>query len=498
MKQAILIFPHQLYTLQRQKKDDNYYVLIEDPLFFGDDQYPLSLHAYKLILHRASMKRYFDEILLQHPQSCTYISYEQICKKNYYILEHLHKKQISQAVMYDPTDYILTKRYKAFADKYDITLTVEESPNFITARHHIHTLFDSKNRYSLSSFYIHQRQRLGILVENGGKPTGGKWSFDTENRKKLPKGTSLPSLPQFGDNPYVQEAQNYITRLFPDNPGKKDGFFYPTNHAEAEDWFEAFLQTRFHNFGPYEDAIEPEESFLFHAVLTPLLNIGLLDPQQIVQKTQNYARRHDIPLASYEGFIRQIIGWREFMRAMYLVDGVRQRTTNALSHTRRLTDHWYDGTTGLEPYDNTVKKLLKTGYAHHIERLMILGNLMLLCEIHPDDVYTWFMEMFVDAYDWVMVPNVYAMSQYADGGTMTTKPYISSSNYILKMSNYPRGDWCEVWDGLYWRFIERHRPLFEGNYRMRMMVTQLDKMKTEKKERIMSKAEQFIEKMTRI
>jgi deoxyribodipyrimidine photolyase-related protein len=185
---------------------------------------------------------------------------------------------------------------------------------------------------------------------------------------------------------------------------------------------------------------------------------------------------HTTPLASVEGFIRQIIGWREYMRATYRTGGRQMRTANRLANQRALADGWWDASTGLAPVDLVISRVLATGYAHHIERLMVLGNAMSLLRIHPDAVYEWFMEMFIDAYDWVMVPNVYAMSQFAAGDTITTKPYVSGSNYLRKMSDLPPGEWTPDWDGLYWTFIDDHRAVFEANHRTRMVVSLLDKM----------------------
>lgn len=171
-----------------------------------------------------------------------------------------------------------------------------------------------------------------------------------------------------------------------------------------------------------------------------------------------------------------MIGWREFVRLVYLHAGSRQRTRNSWGLSRSLPASFYDGTTGIVPFDRSIQRTLNLAYCHHIERLMVLGNFMLLCDIAPNSVYQWFMEMFIDSYDWVMVPNVYGMSQHADGGLMTTKPYISGSSYILKMSNYPKGPWTEIWDALYWRFVDRERNFFSENPRMRVMVGQLDRM----------------------
>jgi deoxyribodipyrimidine photolyase-related protein len=209
-------------------------------------------------------------------------------------------------------------------------------------------------------------------------------------------------------------------------------------------------------------------------VLTPMLNIGLLTPQQIVDVVLR--KCEEVSLNSLEGFLRQVIGWREFVRLVYLAAGSRQRTQNFWGLSRKVPNSFYDGTTGIVPFDQSIQRVLKHAYCHHIERLMVLGTFMLLCDIAPNAVYQWFMEMFIDAYDWVMVPNVYGMSQHADGGLMTTKPYISGSNYICKMSDYRKGPWAEIWDSLYWRFIDRERGFFSENPRMRVMVGQLDRM----------------------
>ncbi|MEM8776273.1 MAG: FAD-binding domain-containing protein, partial [Pseudomonadota bacterium] len=196
-----------------------------------------------------------------------------------------------------------------------------------------------------------------------------------------------------------------------------------------------------------------------------------------------------------EGFVRQIIGWREFMRATYEDLGVRMRTTNHWKHRRRMPESFYNGTTGIDPFDDVIRRLLETGYCHHIERLMVLGGFMFLCEIDPDDVYRWFMEMFIDSYDWVMVPNVYAMSQNADGGLITTKPYFSGSNYVCKMSHWQKGPWAETWDGLYWRFIEKHRESLARNPRWAMMCRTAERMAPEKMQAHLDNAEAFLAKL---
>ena len=254
-----------------------------------------------------------------------------------------------------------------------------------------------------------------------------------------------------------------------------------------------FVTERFAHFGPYEDAIVAGENTLWHSVLTPMLNIGLLTPRQVLDVALDAADGGDVPLPSLEGFVRQIIGWREFIRASYEDLGVAMRTHNHWQHTRPMPRQFYDGTTGIAPVDDAIQRVLETGYCHHIERLMVVGGFMFLCEFDPDEIYRWFMALFVDAYDWVMVPNVYGMSQFADGGLFTTKPYLSGSNYVRKMSDYPKGDWCDIWDGLFWSFIHQHKSFFRSQYRLAMMARNLDRMSEDKLRQHQERASQFLD-----
>ncbi|MEM9883508.1 MAG: FAD-binding domain-containing protein, partial [Planctomycetota bacterium] len=245
------------------------------------------------------------------------------------------------------------------------------------------------------------------------------------------------------------------------------------------------------------------DDVLFHSVLSPMLNLGLLTPAECLARALEAAEASsggggEIPLNSLEGFVRQIIGWREFIRGVYQRYSEKQDRTNFWRHERRLKPCWYDGTTGLRPLDDAIRKAVRLGWNHHIERLMVLGNLLNLCEVHPKQAHDWFMEMFVDSSDWVMGPNVYGMGLMSDGGVFATKPYICGSNYLVKMSDsYTKSeDWCEVVDGLYWRFVDKHRDFFGGNARLSMMLGTLDRMADERKHRIFTKAGAFISEVT--
>jgi deoxyribodipyrimidine photolyase-related protein len=370
------------------------------------------------------------------------------------------------------------------------------SPGFLTSRGWLEDFFREARHYSLTSFYIAQRRLLKLLVRDD-KPLGGKWSFDPQNRKRMPLGLKVPPPPPIRSGGLVREARSYVEKNFPGHPGDTANFIYPLSPEEARRWLGHFIETGLAFFGDYQDAIRVDEPFLFHSLLSPALNIGLLTPDEVVRAALDFSQAHPgrVPLNALEGFIRQIVGWREFVRAVYLLAGKRQSSTNFWNHHRPLPASFYSATTGMAPVDTVLRRVNRYGYAHHIERLMILGNFLLLCEVDPREVYRWFMEMFVDAYDWVMVPNVFGLSQYADGGLITTKPYISSSNYILKMSDFSRGDWCPVWDGLYWRFIHRHRDFFARNPRLSIMASQLDRMGGEKLAGHLRTAEDYLNQL---
>ena len=470
-------------------------VLIEDSLFFGDSKYPAKFHKQKLWLHRASMKRY--ESLLQEKGFAT--NYLEFDSKTRSLERHLKtiKKKLKSSpaklLVADPTDFMLEKRLQRLSEQLKIQIEYLPNPGFLNQPHENMDYRAGKKRWFMADFYKFQRRKFDVLMD-GDDPVGGKWSFDEDNRKKVPKKllAEIPPLLKIKRDAIDQEAKEYVSKRFAKNPGSLDQLVYPTSHADAKKWLKHFLQHRLVDFGPYEDAIVEGESWLWHSVLTPALNTGLLTPKEVVKTTLSWSDKHNVPLNSLEGFLRQIIGWREFIRATYQDLGVEMRTTNHWQHHRPIPDSFYDGSTGIPPIDDTIHRILETGYCHHIERLMVLGGFMFLCEFDPDDIYRWFMELFIDSYDWVMVPNAYAMSQHADGGLITTKPYFSGSSYIRKMSHYKSGPWCEVWDGLYWRWIWNHSDELAKNPRWAMMCSMVKKMDRKKRSAHLKNAERFL------
>lgn len=495
----LLILPNQLFARHPGLKlNPSRVILLEDSLFFGDHQYPMQFHKQKLWLHRASMKRYAS-VLQDKGYEVQYVDHD---AKNPSLADQLKKsikpkdRRANKLCCIDPTDFILEKRLRKACDVLDLCCEILPNPGFLNSAEENQEYRAGKKRWYMADFYKWQRQRMNILMD-GDQPEGGQWSYDEENRKKVPKKL-LPTIPEILSikrDDIDKRAKEYVEKRFSSHPGSVDQLYYPTSHRSARRWLKHFLANRFEHFGDYEDAIVEGESWLWHSVLTPSLNIGLLTPGEVVKATLAYADKHAIPLNSLEGFLRQVIGWREFMRATYEDLGVPMRTTNHWQHHREMPKSFYDGTTGIAPVDDTIRRLLDTGYCHHIERLMVLGGFMFLCEIDPDDIYRWFMEMFVDSYDWVMVPNVYAMSQNADGGRITTKPYFSGSSYVRKMSHYKQEPWCEIWDGLYWRWIWNHVKELGKNPRWAMMCSMAEKMEASKRKRHLQQAETFLENL---
>ena len=491
MKAISIIFPHQLFSSNPSIDRSRPIYLVEEILLFN--QY--SFHKQKILLHRASMKKY-EEMLLKKKLNITYIEAKDKLSDIRRLIKDLAKNKIEEIHYTDTADNWLEKRIQLTAAENEIRLVKYPSPNFLTQPVETEEFFAKRKTYFQTDFYTWQRKKRNILVGGTGQPTGGKWTFDTENRLKIPKNEIIPGIQFPKENKQIKEAREYVNKFFAANYGEIEIFIYPTTHTEAEKWLDDFLQNRFKKFGIYEDAMAKNENFLYHAVLTPMLNIGLLDPQQIINKAIEAADQYNVPLNSLEGFVRQIMGWREFIRIVYEREGIKQRTTNYWGFTRKIPSSFWTGETGIHPIDTVIKKALKTGYSHHIERLMVVGNFMLLCEFDPDEVYRWFMEMYVDSYDWVMVPNVYGMTQFADGGLMTTKPYISSSNYLLKMGDWNKGPWQEIWDGLFWRFMHVHRDFFLKNPRLGMLIKIFDKMPVEKRNTHLKNAAQYLESLT--
>ena len=487
MKSLFLILGNQLFPNKHLRK-------YKDSTIFMCESFDLCTfqkhHKLKLILFLSSMRSYADE-LKKNKFKVNYIDLKKDFKISYEkkLENFIKKNKFEELISFEIEDKFFEKKISTLCKKNKIKLTFIQSPMFLNSRDEFKNYLSKTKKPFMANFYKIARAKTDILMENN-KPKGGKWSFDEDNRKKLPKDIKIPEMITAKETKHTKVLKQEINKIFKNHPGEVDNFWLPTTYDDAVKWLDYFIIKKFNLFGDYEDAVDTNNNFLFHSVLSPMINLGLLTPELIIERVRKVENK--IKINSYEGYIRQIIGWREFIRGIYQNYDQQLEENNFFQHKNSLTKKWYDGTTGLDPLDHSIKNAQKYGYTHHIERLMVLCNIMNLCEIRPNEVYNWFMEMFVDSSDWVMSPNVYGMGLFSDGGIFSTKPYICGSSYFMKMMNFKRGPWNDIMDGLYWRFINKNRKFFQTNPRLNMMVVIFDKMKDERKNNIIKKANQFI------
>ena len=493
MKKLFVILGNQLFHPENLKKIGcNEVFMSED---YGLCTYEKH-HKLKIYLFLCAMREYRDE-LERHNIKVHYYSLKDREKDETYfkfLKNFIRKQNVDEINFFEIEDKEFEKHILNGLKEENLNYEIHPSPMFMFKRGEFNNFNKNNKIFRLSSFYTYGRKKFNILVDRESKPIGGRWSFDLENRKKIPKNISLPETPKFLKSKYHDEVCELINENFSSHPGKMNEIWFPVRRTDAETYLDVFLNERLANFGVYEDAMVEDENFLFHSCLSSSLNIGLVTPSDIVKKVISFSEKNQIPLNSLEGYIRQVLGWREFIRGIYQVKGEFQIEQNFWSHRNKLTSNWYDASTGILPLDDSIKNAIKHGYNHHIPRLMVISNIMNLCEVNPKEIYKWFMEMYIDASEWVMVPNVFGMATYADGGLMSTKPYTCGSNYILKMSNYPRGEWCDIVDGLYWRFTEKNIDFYKSNPRLSFLIRMLDKMSQDRKSYIFQKAEDFLSK----
>ena len=455
-------------------------------------------HQQKIVLFLAAMRSYADElraagfeVVYRRLQDDTELGYEEK------LAAAINELGADELVHFEIEDKPFEARLDTFASRGGLERKELPSPMFLASRDEFRDYCRDRKRLLMADFYKQRRIAAGILVDPEGNPTGGRWSFDAENRKKLPKTVTPPPVSAAAASGHVRDVISLVQEHFAAHPGAASEFWWPTTRAQARAWLVEFVEERLTDFGPYEDAISRRTDTLFHSLLSPMLNIGLLTPEEVLETALDFAESRNTPLPSIEGFVRQVIGWREFIRGIYREYSDEQQAANFWGHERELTDSWYDATTGIEPLDHAIDVSNRLGWAHHIQRLMVAANLMTLCEIRPTSAWRWFMEMYVDSSEWVMGPNVFGMGIFSDGGVFATKPYICGSNYLLKMSDYKRADWCETVDGLYWRFIDKNREFFQSNPRLALMPRALDRLDPKRRARIFAAAETFLAEATR-
>ena len=487
-----LILGNQLFPIQLQNiEEDETVFMCEDSGLCTYEKH----HKSKIALFFNAMRSFRDSLEAANID-CIYYDFNNKFEDSYIkkLSSEIKDNKFSCIRFFEIEDKPFENEVMQMISDLDIKCEVLNTPMFLDSRESFKNFVGDKKFLLQANYYKKARKEMDILIENQ-KPVGGKWSFDDENRKKLPKGYIIPKLPVIKERGDSDEISNFINTEFNDHPGNINNIF-PYTTEQALDWLDTFFEERFKDFGPYEDAIFMGEHFQLHSALSSSMNLGIITPQQIITKAKDYAEANDIPLNSLEGFVRQIIGWREFIRGIYQNFSEKMIDANYWNHNRKLSEAWYTGDTGIAPLDDAIKGALELGYTHHINRLMVLASIMNMSRIHPSEIYKWFMEMFVDSSEWVMVPNVFGMGTFADGGIFATKPYISGSSYILRMSNFKKGDWCEIVDGLYWKFIEDNKEFFAKNPRLSLMIRALDKLDQERKLRIFKAAETFIEEKT--
>jgi len=492
----LLILGNQLFPLEYIKKTKVKKIFMAEDFSLTTYQ---KHHKLKILMFLWSMRQYRDQLV----KNGFIVYYNSIDDKNFKdtyenkLLKILKDEKVRTISYFEIEDHFFEDRFNKFVSDNNLETKLFQSPMFLNSRSQfVEFAKTQKSLIKMASFYQKMRIKMSILIDNNKKPIGGKWSFDEENRKKISGKINIPKVPINTKDQRINNLKHKINVLFRDHPGSADYLWMPTNREEALKWMEIFFQNKFHDFGTYEDAIIDNNNFLYHSALSPIINMGLLTPKEIVEKAINFSKKNSIPLNSLEGFIRQIIGWREFIRGIYHYKGKEEKKLNFWQHNRKLTRDWYEGTTGIKPLDDVINDCLKYGYTHHIPRLMIVCNIMNLSRIHPDEIYKWFMEMFVDSSDWVMVPNVYGMGTFADGGIFATKPYSCGSNYILKMSNYKKDEWCDIVDGLYWKFMSDNLSFFKTNPRLSILVKSVERMNEDRKNMIFEKATNFIDNKT--
>jgi deoxyribodipyrimidine photolyase-related protein len=464
-------------------------------------------HQQKIALVFSAM-RHFAQELREKGRDVTYLSYatpEGMSRFTDAIGHMLAKGNFERLYVTEPGEYRVAQEIADWATRFDIAVHVLPDTRFIASHAEFADWADGKKQLRMEFFYREMRRKTGLLMADDG-PLGGQWNYDAENRKKLPKGHILPMRPRCAPDAVTQDVLALVAAQFGSHFGTLEGFGWPVTAAQAQDQFTHFLDQCLPYFGDYQDAMKTGETFLYHALVASSLNLGLLDPLDICRQAE--ARLHDghAPLNAVEGFIRQIIGWREYIRGIYWLKMPDYAQSNFFSHTRPLPAFYYHGDTDMACMREAVEASRDHAYAHHIQRLMITGNFALLAGIAPQQVNQWYLEVYADAYEWVQLPNTHGMALFADGGLVASKPYVASGAYINRMSDYcascsyqvkqPTGETACPFNYLYWDFMTRHRDVLGANPRMGMVYRTYDKMDDEKKAAITASARKFLETLS--
>jgi len=416
----------------------------------------------------------------------------------------LEEGAFDRVVITEPGEWRLRDAFEAFAHAAPVPVEIREDRRFICSHDRFRAWARGRREFRMEFFYREMRRDTGLLMD-GDEPVGGKWNFDRDNRKRLPRGAAPPPHRFVPPSAATQAVIAEVGRLFPDNFGRLDAFGFATTPEEAEPLLEHFLDTLLPGFGDYQDAMARGEPWMWHAVISAAMNIGLLDPLDACRRAESRFRDGRAPLNAVEGFIRQILGWREFMRGMYWLKMPELKAMNALGADRALPPSHWSAKTGQACVENVVEATRDHAYAHHIQRLMVTGNLAMLLGVAPAEINAWYMVVFADAYEWVELPNTHGMATFADGGLIGSKPYAASGAYINRMSDYcstcrydvrlRKGPEACPFNRLYWDFLDRHESLLRANSRMQMPCRTLDRFSAPERAEIRAEAERAREEL---
>ncbi len=506
MKNTLLILGDQLSlentALNAGNPESDLVLLIE-----ARDAEPA--HKIKRVFHLAALRSFREELAahgweVEHHRLANTPCFREA------LFGHLQKHRPAALVAMEPNNWSQQKCLEEVASESGIPLRLTLSCQFLTPRAEFLKFAKGKKRLLMEAHYRRMRQNLGILMRSDGEPEGGAWNYDAENRKTVrdwkKDGAPKPPLAVTFRRPacpIVQEAIADVNQWFPHGPGRAEDFWLPHTREGALEILDQFIEKRLPLFGDYQDLMLEDSSTMFHSIISGPLNLGLLLPMECIDAAVQSYRDGRAPLAAVEGFVRQILGWREFVNGVFWFKMPGYLASNGLGATQPLPDFFYTAKTDMNCLHRVIGEARESAYNHHIQRLMILGNFCLLAGIIPQQAHDWFLEMYVDAHEWVMSANVLGMALHADGGFMATKPYAGSAAYISKMSNYCSG--CAYdpakksgpgacpFNLLYWDFYDRHADRFASNPRASMMVNAWKKRPDAEKEKIRNEARRFLD-----
>ncbi len=470
-------------------------------------------HAQKILAIFAAM-RDFARYLTAHGHRVSYLAIDNADNRQHLTrnLEWLRQQLTPTAIEYQhPDEWRLDRQLADYADDTPIPVRVVDSEHFFTERTTAASLFAGKRQWRMEVFYRAQRKAHRVLLEIDGSPCGGQWNFDHDNRGVW-KGTANDPQTPADRRPAHDHRELWATIVASGashfgNPAA-EALRWPLNRAEALVLLDDFVEHRLVHFGRYQDAMHTGEPFLFHALLSFALNTKMLSPHEVVARTETAWREGAVGMAAAEGFIRQILGWREYVRGVYWAQMPDYAALNVLDQTAPLPEWFWTGRTGMRCLSHAIGQSLEHAYAHHIQRLMVIGNFALLAGINPQELHRWYLGIYIDAFEWVELPNTLGMSQFADGGLLASKPYVSSAAYIERMSNYCRG--CAYdrkqrvgptacpFNALYWDFLQRQRERLQANPRMALPYRQLQRMNDADKTALHARAEDIRRKLDQL